>query len=441
MRLREYQGILVQDVRRSFAKGFKRPLVVLPCGAGKTVCFADMAKKHVDRNPKHNVWFLVHREELMDQTLSTFEAFNLSLDKVFVGMVQTLSSKIKRGETLEKPTLIIFDEAHHATAVTWERIVDYFEGVPMVGLTATPHRLNGDPLGNIFDDLVVGVDAMYLIANGYLSKYEYYAPKIMKHNFEMRGSDFDLQKITDIFEKKKIYGDVEKYVDLNRKTIIYCPSIAFSKHLADNIEGVVHFDGDTPKAVRRQIVSDFREGKIKALSNVDLIGEGFDVPDCDTVILLRPTMSLSLFIQQSMRCLRPRENKRAIIYDLVGNVFRHGMPTDTHQWSLTEKKKTRNPSAEPDVLVRTCEKCLLAYPGTNRICLFCKHDNGKTKKEIEQEKSEELERIKKIERKKRKREQANAQTLDELVKIAKERGYKNPYFWAKKILQSRGKPI
>lgn len=440
MNLRDYQKSLVHDVRNSFAKGNKRPLVVLPCGAGKTVCFADMAYKHVKRNFKeNNVWFLVHRQELVDQTLNTFKSFKIPMGNVFVGMVQTLASKIKKGQIEGKPSLIIFDEAHHATAKTWESIVNYFEDVPMVGLTATPHRMNGEPLGNIFDDLVVGVDSQFLMSTGYLSRYDYYAPKIINESFSMKGSDFDQQSVAELFEKKKIYGDVKKYIDFNRKTIIYCPNIKYSKDLEKLIPGVVHFDGETPKEERRKIVEEFRDGKIKVLSNVDLIGEGFDVPDCDTVILLRPTQSLSLYIQQSMRCLRPQPNKQAIIYDLVGNVFRHGLPTEPRTWSLEEKLKTRNPSGEEDLIVRTCKKCLLAYSGVKSICPYCGNDNKKTKKQIEQEKKAELEKIEFINKKEKKIEQGKAQSLQDLIAIGKKRGYKNPQFWAKQVLKSRNK--
>lgn len=438
MRLREYQKWLVDDVRQSFIDGKDKPLAVLPCGAGKTVCFADMARRHVNKNPaEHKVWFLVHRQELIDQTLDTFSAFKIPLGNVFVGMVQTLSRQIKAGQTQEKPSLIIFDEAHHATAKTWQSIIDYFEGVPMIGLTATPARLDGTPLGHIFNNLIVGVDSRYLIANGFLAKYDYYAPKIMKENFEMKGRDFDQEKVAEYLEKKKIYGDILKYIDEERKTIVYCPNIKFSKILEEKIPGAKHFDGNTPKEERRQIVEDFKSGKIRTLLNVDLIGEGFDVPDCDTVVLLRPTQSLSLYIQQSMRGLRPSPGKKAIIYDLVGNVFRHGMPTEERDWSLEEKVKAPNPSGERDVLVRTCENCLLAYPGTQPVCPFCGHDNGKTQKQIEQEEKAELERIEKVEKKKRKMEQGMAQTFDDLVALGKKRGYKNPGFWAKKILSSR----
>ena len=441
MELREYQKVLINDTRKAFSRGSKRPLVVLPCGGGKTACFADMARKHIHKNIIENqVWFLVHRQELIDQTLETFEKFNIPLDNIFVGMVQTLASKIRRGIPLDKPTMIIFDEAHHATAKTWQSIVDYFEDVPMIGLTATPARMSGESLGHIFDELVLGVDEQYLMGNGYLANYDYYAPSVMKHDFEMRGSDFDQQKVADLFEKKKIYGDILKYVDPERKTIIYCPNIAFSESLSSMIPGSVHFDGSTPKEERRQIVKDFKDGKIRVLLNVDLIGEGFDVPDCDTVILLRPTMSLTLYIQQSMRALRPKPNgRKAIIYDLVGNVFRHGMPTDAKEWSLNTSIKPRNSSGEPDLIVRNCRHCLLTYPGTKPICPFCGKDNGKTRKQIEQEKQEELEKIEMIEKRNKKIEQGIARTYAELLEIGTKRGYKNPHYWARQVLSSRKK--
>ena len=124
--------------------------------------------------------------------------------------------------------------------------------------------------------------------------------------------------------KNKIYGDIKKYLDPSRKTIIYSPSVDFSKSL--NALGVVHVDGTTPLVERNDIINKFRTGEIMHLTNVDLFGEGFDIPDCEVVILLRPTKSTTLFIQQTMRALRFVENKRATIYDLVGNVFTHGLP-------------------------------------------------------------------------------------------------------------------
>jgi len=435
MQLRDYQLDLVNKTRKAFKK-YTKPLVVLPCGAGKTVCFADMANKHINKHDGY-VWFLVHRRELIDQTKDTFKKFGLNTDNVFIGMVQTIT---RHPERYRKPTLIIFDEAHHAKAKSWYNIINYFEGVPMIGLTATPIRRDGKALGDVFDTLIEGVDSETLIEQGWLAKYGYYAPKTDVIEYKMRGMDFDMDDATAQLMKSKIYGDVERYIDNDRKTIIYCPSVAFSKALCERT-GAVHFDGNTPKKERDMIIKKFRLGEIKVLSNVDLIGEGFDVPDCDTVILLRPTMSLSLYIQQSMRCLRPAQGKRATIYDLVGNCYRHGLPTEKREWSLKGRITARNKSSEPDILVRRCERCQLIYSGTQRICPYCGNDNGKTKREIEQERTVELERIEKIERKKKRMEEGMAKTLDELIAIGKKRGYKSPYWWAKMKLKSRNKEI
>lgn len=435
MELRDYQKNVIQRTRNHFANGSRRPLVVLPCGAGKTVCFADMAHKHIEKDPNNFVWFLVHRQELVDQTIETFTRFGIPMNNVFVGMVQTVTRNLTKFKT---PSIIIFDEAHHAKAKTWYNIIDFYNNVPMIGLTATPIRMDGKPLGDVFDSLIIGEEADSLISQGYLSPYDYYAPPVKDMEFKMKGVDYDLDHFTAELLKSKIYGEITKYVDQNKKTIIYSPSIAFSKMLVEKI-GATHFDGDTPKAERRQIVEDFKSGKIKLLSNVDLIGEGFDVPDCEVIILLRPTQSLSLYVQQATRGLRPQPGKRATIYDLVGNVYRHGMPTEKRDWSLSDPKKVRNPSGEPDVVVRRCEKCLLVYGGRDRICPHCEHDNGKTRAEIEQEEKAELEKIEAIEKKKERIEVGRARTLEELIQIGYKRGYKNPYYWAKMVFHSRKK--
>lgn len=433
MELRPYQLNVIHRTREAFSEGSKRPLVVLPCGAGKTVCFAYMARNHVQKNPNNVVWFMVHRRELIDQTLDTFSRMNLDMTNIQVGMVQ--SYKKMKG----KPSLIIFDEAHHSTANTWKRIIEENNQVPLIGLTATPARMNGDPLGNIFDNLVIGPQPEELIKQGFLSEFDYYAPKlnINESAFVIKGGDYDQMAVTEEFEKAKIYGDISKHIDLNRKTIIYSPSIKFSKELCERIPGVVHFDGGTPKEERDRIVKDFRDGKIRILSNVDLIGEGFDVPDCDTIMLLRPTRSLTLYIQQSMRGLRPSQNKRAIIYDFVGNVFRHGFPTEDREWTLEQKIKLRNNTEFKDILVRQCGHCYRIYKGTQAECPYCKHNNGKTRKQIEEEQQADLEKITEVKRKEERREQGMAKSLGELIAIGHKRGYKNPVFWAKQIWKHR----
>ncbi len=400
-------------------------MVVLPCGAGKTVIFAYMAREHVMRGGY--VHFYVHRRELIDQTLDTFASIGIPTDNIYIGTVQS------RKPHHTDPSLIIFDECHHATAKQWTNIIDRYPDALIVGLTATPVRLDGNNLSDIFDVLIEGVNTDWLIKNNYLAPYDYYAPKlstISEQDFIVRGSDFDNVAIGDIMLKRKIYGEVSKYIDPNRKTIIYSPSVAFSKSL-----GVPHIDGATPDAERKRIVSDFKSGKIMAITNVDLFGEGFDVPDAEVVILLRPTQSTALFIQQTMRAMRYKKNKRATIYDLVGNVFTHGLPSDYKNWQLAAPRKNNKRGSANEVLVRQCEKCLLVYRGTDSICPYCKHDNGKTQAEIKQAEAE----LEKIESINKRREVGMARTLPDLIKIGKKRGYKNPEYWAKMIIKNRRK--
>ena len=437
MKLRDYQLELIEKTRQAFREGFKAPIVVLPCGAGKTVMFADMADAHVKLGGY--VHFYVHRRELIDQTIETFRKFKIPMDNVYIGMVQ------RRTPHDIPPTFIIFDEAHHATATLWTNITERYPNVPVVGLTATPKRTNGESLAHVFDTLIEGVDAQWLIDNKYLSDFDYYAPKLTTIRPQdiiiERGTDYDTDAIGDIMLKSKIYGDVAKYLHPDRKTIIYAPSIALSESL--EALGVVHLDGNTPQSVRRRVISDFRAGKVMHISNVDLFGEGFDVPDCEVIIQLRPTKSTTLFIQQTMRALRYVPGKRATIYDLVGNVFTHGLPTDYSNWKL-DGKVTANYHAAEDITIRMCNKCYRVYSGNAPVCPYCEFDNGKSALEIKQEKDAELVRIENVEkdklekiRKDKRREEGMAQTLDELIAIGKKRGYKNPAYWAKRKLKGR----
>ena len=437
LELRKYQQDEIEAVRISFQRGNKHVLAVLPCGAGKTVLFAYMSKKHIEKNPQNKVLFLVHRKELIDQTVDTFKRFGLDSPQITIAMAQTVTRHI---DEIEKPTMMVWDEAHHATARTWTRILEAFPNIPLVGLTATPCRLDGTGLGSVFSAMQVGVSAKWLIEHGYLCKYDYYAPKVnlVDSSWKPKGSDFDMESAADTLRKSAIFGDLMKYLDFGRQTIVYCPTVAMSKEVASKIgDKAVHFDGDTPKNERDDIVRRFRKGEIRVLCNCDLIGEGFDVPDCDCVMMLRPTQSVALFIQQAMRCLRPKEGKKAVIYDFVGNCYRHGLPTDDRQWSLNGKTKAKNPSGEPDVITRQCGACFRVYAGNDRICPYCGHDNGKTRKQIQQEEKEELEKVTELQKRNDRIEQGMARTYDQLVALAIKRGYENPRGWAYRIMKVR----
>jgi len=353
---------------------------------GKTAVFAWMANKSQENHK--TVWFLVHRQELLKQTLDTFERFNIPMTTIMVGMVATVANHLNDYPT---PDLIVFDEAHFSMANTWRKIINYYPDVYMIGLTATPCRLDGKPLGDIYDDLIVGITANELIELGYLSDYKYYAPCVSDiGSLKIRGKDYDTQSATELLSQRAVFSNVinsyKKYAD-GLQTICYCSSIKHSEDMASefNRNGIsaVHFDGNTPSKIRADIIQRFRDGKIKILCNVDLISVGFDCPDCWCCILLRPTLSTALYIQQSCRALRPAEGKTAIILDCVNNYQRHGLPTDDREWSLnSDYKPPRQTDSDGKFSVRVCEECYATFPSTEKICPVCGAEYKLTRQEI-----------------------------------------------------------
>lgn len=426
-KLHDYQQTLVNNVRQSYVDGYKSPCVVSPCGSGKSVIIANIAKLTTDK--KKRVLFLVHRAELIAQIRQTFIRSDVDLNYVQFGMVQTI---VRRMERIEKPDLIITDENHHSKAASYRKIYDYFSDVLKLGFTATPVRLSGDGLGDVNDILVEEVNAKWLIENNFLSPYKYYAPKLIDTESLKLNSmkEFSSASVDAALKKNTIYGDVIKhYRELaeGEQAIVYSHSVEASKEVATQFANAgyqaAHIDGKTPVAERDKIVDQFRTGDIKILTNVDIIGEGFDVPDCSTVIMLRPTQSLSLFIQQSMRGMRYRPGKTSIIIDHVDNVRLHGLPDDERVWSLEGKKK----GEQNTIKVKECKNCYAAFSPTESACPLCGFEPEilqAERSDYDKDESAELVEYSKEELTLDFREPKDCETMGELYDLAKSRGYK-----------------
>jgi len=437
MQLREYQTDIIKRTHQSMHT-HKRPLICLPTGSGKTVVFAWLADR--TQHKGKTVWFLVHRRELMDQTIETFNRFQIPRNNIHIGMVATVAN---HPDKLPKPDLIIFDEGHHASAATWGRIIAHFPNAWIIGLTATPCRLDGKPLKEVYDDLIVGVTTADLIRSGHLAQYRYFAPSVADlSGLKRKGTDFDQDQAAEMLMQRAVYGDViehwRKYAD-GLQTIVYCSSIKHSQGTADAFTeaGVraVHFDGNTPADQRRQIVKDFRDRKITVLCNVDLVGEGFDVPDCWCCVLLRPTTSLSLYIQQAGRALRPQDGKTAIVLDHVGNYTRHGLPDDPREWSLESTvKPPREYGEDGKLTVRQCAQCYFTFPTGPDRCPNCGAPIVSTRKEIENIKKIRLEEIKtgirtRADERVKSIDLNQCKNLTELQAYARMRGLKSGWAW------------
>ena len=455
--LRGYQTEIVADVRQAYGHGFRAPLLVAPTGSGKTVLFSYIAWQAATKG--NRTLILVHRQELLAQTSRTLCRFevehgliapgaDLTEDLVQVASVQTLVRRLDR--LAWTPTLIVVDEAHHTTAETGHgRILAHFDGSRVLGVTATPERLDGKGLGKaaggFFDTLVQGPTVRELVEARYLARPVVYAPKT---ELDLKGiltkaGDFDKTALAELMDRPAIHGDATKHYRrycAGAPSIAFCVSIAHAEHVAEafRLAGyqAASIDGTLSDTDRRQRIEDLGAGRLNVLTSCDLIGEGVDVPIVGGAILLRPTQSLALCLQQIGRALRPADDKtQAIIIDAVGNVLRHGHPLEDRQWTLDAKprrlRKAQDDEAEERVKV--CPACDAIHPAAG-TCPECGYQYPQTRR-VEQVDGE-LTEIKPDDRRlAAKREQAACRTLEDLKALARERNYSQK--WAEHVWSAR----
>ncbi|MCP4542390.1 MAG: DEAD/DEAH box helicase [Chloroflexi bacterium] len=447
--LRDYQTRDIERMREAMRGGSGRILYQLPTGGGKTVQLAWMAARAAERGKR--TMFIVHRQELMIQASRTFDAMGvahgliapghtMSRDLVQVASVQAL---VRRFKKVTPPDLIIFDEAHHCPSNTWRRVFERYCDARAIGLTATPCRLDGRGLNDLFETLICGPSVSDLIGAGHLSEYTAYAPPIGidTQGIRTRAGDFARDQLQTAVDKPTITGDaVRHYLKLARgkRAVAFCVGIAHSEHVAEQFRSVgvraVHIDGTEASSRRARIMERFAAGDIQVLTNCDLISEGFDVPAMEAVILLRPTKSLSLYLQQVGRALRPIPGKTAIILDHAGNVLRHGLPDDERTWTLEGRKTQRGEKRDENIPVKQCERCFACYAPAP-ACPSCGHVNETAGREVEHVEGE-LEQIDIAAlRRQQQLERGRAKTLEDLQKIEAARGYKPG--WARHVFNAR----
>jgi DNA repair protein RadD len=444
MILRYYQTDLLNRARAAFKAGHRRVLMVAPTGAGKTVLAASMlggaAKK------RNTSMFLVHRRELLKQTSATFRQVGIDHGIIGAGFepdplhgvqLAGVQSLVRRLGRYDAPDMIVVDEAHHSVAGSWDAILAAYPDAKVIGLTATPERFDGKGLGSHFDVIVEGPTTASLIADGHLSQFDYYAPgKPDMVGVRTTAGDFNRGDLDDIMDKPRLIGDVvEHYLKLapGQRGIVFAVSIEHSRHLADafNAAGVkaAHVDGESRD--RDAVVASFQRGETTVMTNVDLFGEGFDVPGIVYAGLCRPTKSLALFLQQCGRALRTAPGKqRAIICDHGGNAFIHGLPDEARVWSLEGRKARAKGAGGPSDAqsIRQCLECYAIAPSTAEACPCCGTVFPVQSREVEQQAGElsKLERAALVadQKQKMKQEEWACKTLDDWKRLAERRGYK-----------------
>ena len=325
---------------------------------------AEIARRTTKNN--NRVMFLIHRKEVLDQAVKTFRNQGVNPDLLTAGMVQTLTRRVDK---LPMPDVILVDEAHHALAKSYQRILSKFSKAIVLLFTATPHRTGRAQLDQIADDIIVGQSIRELTEKGFLAPFRYFQPpddfdsKLLKRS---STGDYTAESMQQAMSTK-IYGHIVKQykrIANGMQAVVYTYSIDSAVEIARkfNSEGIsaVEVDGTTPKEKRDLAVQKFREQEIKILVNVNLFTEGVDLPNVDCVIMARPTASLALYLQFSMRCLNPRPGKTAIIIDHANNFKQFGYPDDDRDWKKaikSGKQKSKSLLKDPGLSIITCDYC------------------------------------------------------------------------------------
>lgn len=387
--LRPYQQDAVDALERAFEEHL-RVLFVGPTGMGKTVLFSYITAGAASNGCR--VCIAVHRRELVDQVSASLERFCVDHGIVAAGypqqawkrvQVMSIQTVIRRLNKFEPFDLVVLDEAHHAVSQSYTKFLLHHSGRQILGVTATPCRLDGKGLGHIFETMVLGPTPADLIQTGYLSPYELYAPSdVDLSGVHRRGGDYAKEELAAAMDKPKIIGCAIEHYELlgrDKQAIGFAVTVEAAQKLAAQFRERGHtaeaIYGDMPADDRRAMVERFRQGETKLLWNCDLVGEGFDVPGdgLANIILLRPTQSLSLYLQQCGRGLRPGEGKVCRILDHVGNWRRHGLPDQPREWSLDEgvkKKRATRDTDEPELTLRQCKQCAAVHKWA-RTCPRC----------------------------------------------------------------------
>ena len=325
---------------------------------------AEIARRTTENN--NRVMFLIHRREVLDQAIKTFKNQEVNSDFLTAGMVQTLTRRVDR---LPVPDVILVDEAHHALAKSYQNILNRFPNAIILLFTATPHRTGRQQLDQIADDIIVGQSIHRLTEQGFLAPFKYFQPPGKKKKKVLkRGStgDYTAESMQEAMSTK-IFGHIVKQYKRIAKgiqAVVYTYSVDSAIKIATefNSAGIsaIEVDGTTTKEKRDRAVRKFRDQEIKILVNVNLFTEGVDLPNVDCVIMARPTASLALYLQFSMRCLNPREGKTAIIIDHANNFKKFGYPDDDRDWKLaikSGKQKSKTLLKDPGLSIVTCDYC------------------------------------------------------------------------------------
>ena len=368
MNLRPYQSRAIADLRAAYQRGHRAPCLVAPTGSGKTVMAAEIIRLMIARGRR--VLFNAHRTELIEQTaqkladagITNIRTIQATRDlggpdaPVTVASVQTLTRW--SAERMPRAGAVLFDECHHVVAKTWRRIADAYRDALLLGMSATPQRADGSPLGDVFDALVVAASVQELTELGHLVPCRVWAPPNLLDTGEIAMSPVDAYRQ---------HGNDQRAI-VFCVTVEHATAVAAEFHAAGITSTVLH--GELSRSMRAQILAWFREGQIRVLCNVHVLTEGFDDPGVVVGILCRKPEHAGTYLQMIGRILRPAPGKAGCtLIDLCGSSLVHGTPEMPRTFRL-DGKAISGPERDA---IRQCPTCgaVFLLAGVNGACPQC----------------------------------------------------------------------
>jgi DNA repair protein RadD len=373
-------------------RGVERVLIVLPTGAGKSVIAARITADAY-REGK-SVLIRAHRCEILNQLAEHVERAGVPRKDIGImraddkrtnpsARVQIASVATLIRRDMFKADVVITDEAHRGASDSYVESDARHEGAWRVGLTATPHRLDGKPLGDVYDEIVAVATYSDLIKAGKLV-----APKVysvppdrlpnLKGMGRLVGGDFNPTELGKRVNKRELVGDIVsewKKHGRGLRTVCFAANLAHAASIAKRFAAggvrVAVLSGETPETERAEILARLGSMALEVVVNCAILGEGWDMPSCKCVILARPTKSITVYNQQAGRIFRPWEGVTPIVLDHAGNVYRFGFPDMDRAYSLTEKVTCAASEKSPPC--KHCPACDRVVAIGVGVCPECGH--------------------------------------------------------------------
>lgn len=398
--LRPYQTAAIDAIYDYFQRATGNPLVVLPTGTGKSVVIAKFVQDAIAAWPDTRVLMLTHVRELIQQNFAELIGlwpdapagiYSAGLGRRDIGariLYAGIQSIHKKAYHVQQCDLVLVDEAHlipRSSNTMYGRFLAQLREInphlKIIGFTATPYRLDSGMLhegdGAIFDAIAYDANVLDMIEQGYLCPV---VPRETDAQLDTsgvgtRGGEFiagELEAAVDQEDlNRAVTAEIIKHGEDRGSWLIFCAGVRHAEHVAECVRDAGYscetVTGDTPKNERDRIIRDFKAGKLRAVTNANVLTTGFNAPGVDLIAMLRPTKSTGLYVQMIGRGTRIVSGKdNCLVLDFAGNTARHG-PID----KVNPKKPGRGDGKAP---TKTCPECKTIVFAGVRLCPECDHE-------------------------------------------------------------------